>query len=137
MILKQPARRRLADSIKHNTELYDTTITESIKRGDRRKWLDVVLELFASKDAVVTDRFHGLIFSVLTRRPTVVLRTVDHKLESALEELRRAFDTKLTLYLEAQEARERHAANRLAASETKGIRGFVKKIWSKVWPFGR
>jgi pyruvyl transferase EpsI len=46
--------------------------------------LNETLELFASSDLVVTDRYHGLIFSVLCRKPTVVLPTVDHKLTSAL-----------------------------------------------------
>jgi exopolysaccharide biosynthesis predicted pyruvyltransferase EpsI len=31
------------------------------------------------------DRYHGLIFAVLCRRPAVVLRTVDHKLTSAFD----------------------------------------------------
>jgi pyruvyl transferase EpsI len=33
---------------------------------------------------VVTDRFHGLIFAIICRKPAVVLPTVDHKLTSAI-----------------------------------------------------
>lgn len=83
-VMDAPARQALADAIPYDTEFYDTTIDESIEREDRVSVLDQVLSLFASKDAVVTDRFHGVIFSVLAGRPTVVLRTVDHKLTSAL-----------------------------------------------------
>ncbi len=43
------------------------------------------LSHFASHDSVVTDRYHGLIFSVICGKPAVVLPTVDHKLTSAIE----------------------------------------------------
>src|SRR5690606_34700948 len=43
------------------------------------------LSLFAAHEAVVTDRYHGLIFAVICRKPVVVLPTVDHKLHSAIE----------------------------------------------------
>ena len=36
-------------------------------------------------EVVVTDRLHGLIFSILANRPTVVLGTRDHKLEASFE----------------------------------------------------
>ena len=45
------------------------------------RWLDFI----ASHDAVVTDRFHGLIFSTIARRPCVLLPTGNHKITAALE----------------------------------------------------
>jgi pyruvyl transferase EpsI len=50
----------------------------------REKVVGETLELFQNHDIVVTDRYHGLIFSVICRKPTIVIRTVDHKLTSAL-----------------------------------------------------
>jgi pyruvyl transferase EpsI len=46
--------------------------------------LTETLSLFSGHQAVVTDRFHGLIFAILCRKPAVVLPTVDHKLTSAM-----------------------------------------------------
>lgn len=66
-------------------DLFDTTIPSRIAKGRRKENLDKVLELFSQYDCVVTDRFHGLIFSVLCKKPTVVLPTVDHKLTSAFD----------------------------------------------------
>lgn len=82
-VLKQEDREKLADSLPFETDFFDTTIPQRIERSDREYWVDDTLERFGRYDAIVTDRFHGLIFAVLTRRPTAVLRTVDHKLTSA------------------------------------------------------
>lgn len=62
---------------------FDTTFDHRIEVEARPAELDAILARFAAADAVVTDRYHGLIFSVLSRRPTVVLPTVDHELSSA------------------------------------------------------
>jgi pyruvyl transferase EpsI len=64
---------------------YDTTVPVPIPPEQRAAFLDEALDLFASHEAIVTVRFHGVIFSVLTRTPCVALRTVDHKLTSAIE----------------------------------------------------
>lgn len=82
----QPGERvKIARDIKGETTLTDTTLTKPINIEDRMKIIRKYVELVLKHDAVVTDRFHGLIFSVIAGRPTVVLPTVDHKLTSAIE----------------------------------------------------
>lgn len=81
--LSEPERARLADGLGGSVERFDTTLDAPIAVAERRTKLDATLDRFRRVDAVVTDRYHGLIFAVLTRRPTVVLPTVDHKLTSA------------------------------------------------------
>jgi pyruvyl transferase EpsI len=66
-------------------EYYDTTLDKPLDITNREAILLKTLEYFSSFDAVVTDRFHGLIFSVICRMPTVVLPTVDHKLTSVFD----------------------------------------------------
>jgi len=59
-----------------------------IERFTRTGRLDVVmkwLQFIDEHDAVVTDRFHGMIFSVITRKPCVLLPTGNHKIGGALE----------------------------------------------------
>jgi len=68
-----------------DSEYYDTTLDESIDITNRKSLLINTLKYFSSFDAVVTDRYHGLIFSVICRIPTVVIPTVDHKLTSAFD----------------------------------------------------
>ena len=66
------------------TTLYDTTLEHDIPASDRVRILTETLALFSSHRAVITDRFHGLIFAVICRKPAVALPTVDHKLTSAI-----------------------------------------------------
>lgn len=66
-------------------DVFDTTIPENIANDMRKQKLDDVLDMFSKYEYIVTDRFHGLIFSILCKKPTVVLRTVDHKLTSAFD----------------------------------------------------
>jgi len=64
--------------------LYDTTLPHDIPASERLRVVMETLKLFNGHQAVVTDRFHGLIFAVICRKPAVVLPTVDHKLTSAI-----------------------------------------------------
>lgn len=78
-------RQRLIAAISAPHELYDTTLENPIATNRQEELLAQTLTYFSSFAAVVTDRYHGLIFSVLCKRPTVVLPTVDHKLTSAFD----------------------------------------------------
>jgi pyruvyl transferase EpsI len=80
----QNQRRALAESLGWPTTMYDTTLDHDIPAADRLRILTETLSLFDGHRAVVTDRFHGLIFAVICRKPAVVLPTVDHKLTSAI-----------------------------------------------------
>jgi len=77
-------RRALAESLGWPTTMYDTTLDHDIPAAYRLPILTETLSLFNGHRAVVTDRFHGLIFAMLCRKPAVVLPTVDHKLTSAI-----------------------------------------------------
>ncbi len=80
----QGRRQVLAESLGRPVTMYDTTLDHDIPAADRVRILTETLSLFSGHQAVVTDRFHGLIFAVLCRKPAVVLPTVDHKLTSAI-----------------------------------------------------
>lgn len=77
-------RREIANHLPYQCTYYDTTLAEPIEVSKRKVVLENTLNLFRSMDVVVTDRYHGLIFTVLCRKPCIVLRTVDHKLTSAV-----------------------------------------------------
>lgn len=83
--LSDEDKQRLPTLLRATTELYDTTLDKPIELSQRESLLQETLDYFTSFDAVVTDRYHGLIFAVLCHVPTVVLRTVDHKLVSAVD----------------------------------------------------
>lgn len=76
---------RIEQIIGSKTERYDTTLESPIQPEEREALLRDTLHYFMEFDAVITDRYHGLIFATICQRPTVVLRTVDHKLTSAFD----------------------------------------------------
>ncbi|WP_160162993.1 MULTISPECIES: polysaccharide pyruvyl transferase family protein [unclassified Haloferax] len=62
---------------------FDTTLDEKIPKNQREKFLSETLSEFAKHELVITDRFHGMIFSVITRTPCIAIDTVDHKISSS------------------------------------------------------
>ena len=64
---------------------YNTSISKPIKINERNQIFQETLDIFYAHDVVITDRFHGVIFAVLCKKPCVVLRTIDHKLTSSIE----------------------------------------------------
>ncbi len=85
-ILSTRDKEALVRLVGEPSTVFDTTLDRGgIARGRRAALVDGTIDLFARHAAVVTDRYHGVIFAVLARRPCVVLPTVDHKLTSAIE----------------------------------------------------
>lgn len=65
-------------------EMYDTTLDYPIPKDERETVLKETLNRFADHDLVITDRFHGMIFSVITKTPCIAIDTVDHKISSSV-----------------------------------------------------
>ena len=82
--LTEAQRKQIEEIVPYPTTLYDTTISHVIPVAQREAILEKTLELFLEHDLVVTDRYHGLIFTILCQKQCVVLPTVDHKLTSAI-----------------------------------------------------
>lgn len=47
---------------------------------------------FARYECVITDRYHGTIFSLIANTPVIVIKTNDHKVTSALEWFKERYD---------------------------------------------
>ena len=52
---------------------------------------------FSTYKCVVTDRYHGMIFSLISNTPTIVIKTADHKVASGAEQLHEFFPDFLTI----------------------------------------
>ena len=50
------------------------------------------LQEFANYKLVITDRFHGTIFSLITNTPVIVLNSTDHKLSSGVNWFKGVYD---------------------------------------------
>ena len=84
-VLSFEDRENIANSLGEKTMLTDTTLSKPINAKNRIEIIKQFIDDVLQHEAVVTDRFHGLIFSVIAKRPAVVLKTVDHKLTSAMD----------------------------------------------------
>jgi exopolysaccharide biosynthesis predicted pyruvyltransferase EpsI len=69
------------------TEIMDTSINLSNyeMKKNREKLLNDMLEKFSHFKVIITDRYHGTIFSLITSTPVIVLDSSDHKLSSGVK----------------------------------------------------
>lgn len=74
--------REIVDSLDEYQE-YNTVIDRDIPRAKREEEVRQALELFLQSQIVITDRFHGLIFSVITRTPCIALESASHKITAS------------------------------------------------------
>ena len=68
-------------------EKVDTTlqITEKEMRLHRDSLINAMIEKVSTFEVVVTDRYHGTIFSAIASTPVVVINSADHKLRSGVK----------------------------------------------------
>jgi exopolysaccharide biosynthesis predicted pyruvyltransferase EpsI len=69
------------------TEIMDTSISlsNSEMKKNREKLLNEMLDKFSHFKVIITDRYHGTIFSLITATPVIVLDSSDHKLSSGVK----------------------------------------------------
>lgn len=75
----------ICEVLTKQTKITDTVTGRETGRKDREMILIKKWELFAGAKLVVTDRLHGMIFSLITGTPCVVLGNNHHKVSAAYE----------------------------------------------------
>ena len=72
----------------------DTTIKESYKeiRKHKQKFIEGEIETFSHYKVVVTDRYHGTIFSIAAGTPVVIIKTTDHKVTTGADWFKGIYD---------------------------------------------
>lgn len=58
----------------------DTHVGHSVAKDERQGEVEAMLSRFAGFDLVITDRFHGVIYSAIAHTPCVALKSLDHKI---------------------------------------------------------
>lgn len=68
-------------------DVTDTTVSDSWKtiNRDLKKYLENVWSEYAKYKVVITDRYHGTIFSLIANTPVIVIPSTDHKLSSGVK----------------------------------------------------
>lgn len=84
---EQIANLRLKVEQHYPTRMSDTTINLSPREiaRNRHKILAETFADMAKSRVVVTDRYHGTIFSLISNTPVIVLSSTDHKLSSGVQ----------------------------------------------------
>ncbi|WP_276740003.1 polysaccharide pyruvyl transferase family protein [Victivallis vadensis] len=91
------------------TELSDTTISLSFNELDkfRKKIIQETVERFAHFKLVITDRYHGTIFSLIANTPVIVISSNDHKLSSGVDWFSEKYRKHITFAASLDEAYEK------------------------------
>lgn len=68
-------------------DISDTIIKDSCRKiyADLEGYVEDMVKKFARYKLIVTDKYHGLIFSLAANTPVIVLRSTDHKVVSGYE----------------------------------------------------
>ena len=85
----------------------DTTINASIWEWEqnREKLIRKILFEFAHYQVIITDRYHGTIFSQIVNTPVIVISSTDHKLSSGVKWFPRdKFEQNITFANDLEEA---------------------------------
>lgn len=80
--------RRIKDIIRKeglNIVYRDTIIKRNVTVRRRIFEFNKILRSFGSSKLVITDRFHGVIFSYITRTPCIVFKSLDHKISEGIK----------------------------------------------------
>ena len=65
----------------------DTTISTKYTelKKELKSIIENTIEQFSKYKVVITDRYHGTIFSLASNTPTIVINSTDHKLSSGVD----------------------------------------------------
>lgn len=72
----------------------DTTVNVPYKeiRSNKQKFIEEEVEKFSYYKVVVTDRYHGTIFSIAAGTPVVIIKTTDHKVTTGADWFNGVYD---------------------------------------------
>lgn len=68
-----------------NITLSDTHVGHPVNSENRIAEVQKLIDSIAKHKVMVTDRFHGAVFSILANTPCVVLRSADHKITDGVK----------------------------------------------------
>lgn len=75
----------------------DTTIRVEpyVIRNNLQKFIEDYFKKFARYKVIITDRYHGTIFSLISNTPVIVIRTKDHKVKTGVDWFKGIFDNQV------------------------------------------
>lgn len=87
-LLSEAKRKKLVEQLSKIAcvDCTDTNfeLNSHVMRKNRRKIVWNMISQFSRYKVIVTDRYHGIIFSLIANRPVIVLPTLGHKVTSGI-----------------------------------------------------
>lgn len=87
-----------------------TDTTKSVRTDDivsnAEKYIMSEIERYSKYKVIVTDRYHGTIFSLIAGTPVVIIKTTDHKVVTGAEWFKGVYDDHVHLAESLEEAHE-------------------------------
>lgn len=114
---------KMMNDLRKITKVDRTDTTISIKYNELRlnllKTIENTIENFSRYKVVITDRYHGTIFSLASNTPTIVINSTDHKLSSGVDWFRdkKEFDGYIFFAKSLEEAK--NIAEKIYKNKTK------------------
>lgn len=71
-----------------DVEITDTTVeypAYQIINANRKKYVFNMIDKMSQKEVIITDRYHGLIFGIVSGTPVILIKTVDHKITEGIK----------------------------------------------------
>jgi exopolysaccharide biosynthesis predicted pyruvyltransferase EpsI len=77
----------------------DTTIKVSYKKIKKnlKDYIEGIIEAYSKYKIIITDRYHGTIFSMAANTPVIVIKTNDHKVTTGVDWFKGVYDNKVFL----------------------------------------
>lgn len=110
--------QRVCEELSKQTMVTDTVTGREIAGEERERILNKKWQLFGNAKLVVTDRLHGMIFSLITGTPCVVLGNNHHKVSATYETFK---DCGYLYY----------------AGSTEGAEALIKSVYAQEIPKGK
>lgn len=97
-------RRRIEKDEK--VTITDTTISASYKkiRRNTQYYIEGAVEKFSHYKVVITDRYHGTIFSIAAGTPVVIIKTTDHKVTTGADWFKGVYDDNVCVASDLEDA---------------------------------
>ena len=87
-VLSDNKIKQIQNILEKNNIIYnmdDTTVPYGVNRKTRDYEVENILKKISRTKLNITDRFHGVIFSVITNTPVIVFKSLDHKIAEGIK----------------------------------------------------
>lgn len=92
-----------------NVNITDTTINTNYLeiRNNLQKYIENAIEKFSNYQVVITDRYHGTIFSLAAGTPVIIIKSNDHKVVTGADWFKGIYDDYVYVAKDLNDAKEK------------------------------